>query len=116
MAPVLAKNGFEVDSSVNPSWLVKRKTGKANSWSKVEQSMKENKIVEISWKTKWSLPINGPALHIPILKTIAKRAWKKSEAVSSLDKGLKSDEQITALYWHLLDHSRKQTTWSPPLP
>lgn len=116
MAPVLAKNGFKVDSSVNPSWLVKRKAGKENSWSKVEQSMKDNEIVEISWKTKWSLPINGPALHIPILKTIANSSWKSSPMVDSLDNSLKINGQITALYWHLLDHSRKQSTWSPPLP
>ena len=115
MAPILAKNGFEVDSSVNPSWLLKRKTGKDKSWSKVIGSMKQNGIREIAWKTKWSLPINGPALHIPILKRIAKREWRNSPVVDCLDDCLKSDKQITALYWHLLDHSRNEATWSPPL-
>ncbi len=115
MAPILAKNGFEVDSSVNPSWLLKRKTGKDKSWSKVIDSMKQNGIREIAWKTKWSLPINGPALHIPILKIIAKREWRNSPVVDCLDECLKSDKQITALYWHLLDHSRNEATWSPPL-
>lgn len=116
MAPVLAKNGFEVDSSVNPSWLLKTKAGQQKSWLKVEQSMKQNGIVEIAWKTKWSLPINGPALHIPLLRGIASRAWKKSPAVDSLDNHLQSDSKITALYWHLIDHSRNKSTWTPPLP
>jgi hypothetical protein len=61
------------------------------------------------------LPINGPALHIPILKIIAKREWRNSPVVDCLDDCLKSDKQITALYWHLLDHSRNEATWSPPL-
>jgi hypothetical protein len=95
--------------------LLKRKTGKDKSWSKVIDSMKQNGIREIAWKTKWSLPINGPALHIPILKIIAKREWRNSPVVDCLDDCLKSDKQITALYWHLLDHSRNEATWSPPL-
>ena len=116
MAPVLAKNGFKIDSSVNPSWLVKRKAGKTKSWTQVLQSMNDNNIIEIDWKTKWTLPINGPALHLPMLKIIVNSSWKSSPEIDSLDNCLKHNRQVTALYWHLLDHARKDTTWNPPLP
>lgn len=117
MAPVLAEQGYVLDSSINPSWLVRRKAGKGNSWQDVSQALKKNNVLSRPWKTHWSLPINGPALFLFPLSIIAKRAWKKAPPpfnVHSLEKNLMSpDSNPTTLYWHLLDHARKK--WKPPL-
>ena len=37
MAPVIAKAGFELDSSVNPSWLVRKKAGPWKDWAAVKK-------------------------------------------------------------------------------
>lgn len=119
MAPVLAEQGYVLDSSVNPSWLVQRKAGKGNSWSDVETALAQSGIVSRPWKTYYSLPINGPALSLFPLSLIAKRGWKKSPqpfTVDELQKQLTSSKTVvTTLYWHLLDHARKNQKWVPPL-
>lgn len=117
MVPVLAEQGYVLDSSINPSWLVQRKAGKGNSWHDISQALMENNVLSRPWKTRWSLPINGPALSLFPLSLLAKRGWKnapKPFEIQSFEHGLMSpDSNVTTLYWHLLDHARKN--WKPPL-
>lgn len=121
MAQVLAELGYIVDSSVNPTVLLKRKTGHGNNWKKVAIAMKSNGLVERQWLTKkvlgLSLPSCGPALHKSFLKNISKRQWL---ANSSLERATDSeiedpDVEIVTVYWHLLDHARESGKWLPPL-
>tara|TARA_B100000767_G_scaffold273936_1_gene305487 strand:+ start:825 stop:1571 length:747 start_codon:yes stop_codon:yes gene_type:complete len=117
MAPILAEQGYVLDSSINPSWLVKRKAGKGNSWQDIAQALKQSDILSRPWKTYFSLPINGPALSLFPLSILAKRGWKKAPLpfnVQTFERELMSSESnVSTLYWHLLDHARKK--WSPPL-
>ncbi len=117
MSKVLAREGFTVDSSVNPSMLVARKAGKGNSWQKVEAAMESAGVVERPWLTSSIGPACGPALHLPILRGFAKRAWRR---ISTLP--LASDEnicdgshEVVTVYWHLDDHARRGGLWAPPL-
>ena len=118
MASILTEQGYVLDTSINPSWLVKRKAGKGNSWPDVALALRQNGIVSRPWKTHYSLPVNGPALFLFPLSLIAKRAWKKlpapfTEAI--LEPKLTSqDSKVTTVYWHLLDHARKNGKWIPP--
>ena len=117
MSRVLASEGFTVDSSVNPSMLVERKAGKGNSWHQVEAAMELAGVVERPWLTSGIGPACGPALHLPILRGFAKRAWRR---ISSLP--LASDanicdrsREVVTVYWHLDDHARRNGRWAPPL-
>ena len=56
-----AEAGYLVDSSVNPSWLVKSKAG-GSTWNSVVDAMEKAGVVERSWLTRRTLPVNGPAL------------------------------------------------------
>lgn len=120
MAEVIAKSGFTVDSSINPSWLVKKKAGKGNSWYDVRKSIYDNAIIEREWLNKWNLPVNGPALSLFPLSLIAKRAWRKIPPILSVKDALNAPEnksvQLATVYWHILDHGRKNGNWSPPIP
>ena len=120
MAKVIAQSGFTVDTSINPSWVVKKKSGKGNNWGHVRDSIKQNGIVEREWLNKWGLPVNGPALSLFPLSIIAKIAWKKIPPVLSIQQSSVAPEDsainLTTVYWHILDHSRKNGSWGPPLP
>jgi hypothetical protein len=118
MAPVLAQHGYTVDSSVNPSWLVARKAGGA-SWTDVCAAMSRAGVVERPWFTRWSLPVNGPALVRPPLSILARRAWKKAPKPMSTNGMHGVDDpqvEVTTVYCHVLDFARKNGTWVPPLP
>ncbi|MDP6639441.1 MAG: hypothetical protein QF817_00060 [Candidatus Poseidoniaceae archaeon] len=117
MSQVLAEEGFTVDSSVNPSLLVKRKAGRGNSWSQVSEAMRSAGVVERKWLTSLLGPACGPALHLPILRGFARRAWRR---VSELDLASDSqicdmDSEVVTVYWHLHDHARSEGKWAPPL-
>jgi hypothetical protein len=120
MAGVLASHGYNVDSSVNPSWLVRKKAGKGNSWQDVTRAMQQAQVLERPWATRFSLPVNGPALTIFPLSIVAKGAWKRTPPVLFANEVVKavedSDRHLNTLYWHVLDHGRSNGTWSPPLP
>lgn len=107
MAQVLSENGIEVDSSVNPSWLVRNKS--AGGWSNVAKAMDEAGIIEKPWLTKLTLPACGPALFKFPLSIIANRAWRNLEGEISGPEGNQT------IYWHILDHARQGGNWSPPL-
>lgn len=119
MAPILAEQGYVLDTSINPSWLVKRKAGKGNSWQDVAIALNQNGIVSRPWKTHLGLPMNGPALSLFPLSLIAKSGWKKLPlpfTEATLEPALSSqDSNITTVYWHLLDHARSNGNWLPPL-
>ncbi len=121
MAQVLSNLGYVVDSSVNPSALLKRKTGHGNNWNKVVAAMKNNGLVERQWLTKkvlgLSLPSCGPALHKTFLKSISRRQWlSQSSLEHATDSDIEdSDAEIVTVYWHLLDHARNSGKWLPPL-
>ena len=117
MAPVLADAGYVVDSSVNPSWLVRSKSG-GKGWRAVENAMSKAGVVERPWLTKLSLPVNGPALFQFPLSMVARRAWRRvppllePEQLSMVER---DDESITTVYCHVLDFARHQASWVPPL-
>jgi hypothetical protein len=118
MAPVLAEHGYTVDSSINPSWLVKRKAGKGNTWADVARALEESNVLSRPWKTSLSLPINGPALSLFPLSILARWTWKRAPPSITKDEIEQAvDEpkaEVTTLYWHLLDHAREKGTWMPP--
>jgi len=120
MARVIADCDFTVDSSINPSWLVKRKAGKGNNWQEVRDSIADSKLIEREWLNKWGLPINGPALSLFPLSIISKMAWKKLPSILSIEQALDApnnpDFTLSTVYWHLLDHGRQKGTWTPPIP
>ena len=116
MAPILADHGYTVDSSVNPSWLVRHKTG-GTSWKAVNGAIFDAAIIERAWKTRFGLPVTGPALFRFPLSLIAKKAW------TTRPKPLKGDEifevesprvAIVTLYCHVLDFAKKGGLWRPP--
>lgn len=109
MAPIIAKAGFELDSSVNPSWIVRKKAGPWKDWNAVLKALKDSGLVSRPWLCKFGMPTCGPALSIPILRNNAKRVWKK------LGPFVLPDETEETVYWHVLDHGRKNGTWKPPL-
>ena len=123
MIPILKSQGITLDSSINPVWLLRRKTGnnenrKINGWQKVRNELILNGIIEREWLVKRQLPTNGPALHIPFLRHHSKWTWKRelSNLQCSNDQELLDPAiSITSVYWHVLDHSR-QGGWTPPLP
>ena len=117
MASSLAKKGYVVDSSVNPSWLVKRKAGGA-TWPAVVEAMEGAGIVERPWLTRWSLPANGPALFRFPLSVLARGAWRKSPRLltaATLSLVEQRDADVCTVYCHVLDFARKNGTWTPPL-
>ena len=80
--------------------------------------MIKNQIIEREWLSKNGMPTNGPALHIPLLRSHSKWVWKRklsnlqcSNDLELLDPSI----PIVSIYWHVLDHSR-QGGWTPPLP
>ena len=109
MAPVISEAGFEIDSSVNPSWLVRKKAGPWKDWNAVEKALYDSGVKSMPWLTKFSLPTCGPALSIPFLRFNAKRVWKK------LGPFVLPDEAESTIYWHILDHGRNEGNWKPPL-
>lgn len=117
MADVLATHGYIVDSSVNPSWLVKHKTA-GYSWQEVSDAMRQAGLVERPWQTSFTLPVNGPALFRFPLSSFAKRAWRKAPQMLGVeDMHCIQDPQqtIITLYCHILDFARQKGAWTPPL-
>ena len=117
MATVLAEAGYLVDSSVNPSWLVKSKAG-GSTWSSVVDAMEKAGVVERSWLTRRTLPVNGPALFKFPLSLNAKPAWRRAPPLLSPDQltDVEDPKQaVTTLYCHVLDFARNAGTWRPPL-
>ena len=117
MSRVLASEGFTVDSSVNPSFLVERKAGKGNSWHQGKAAMESAGVVERPWLTSSIGPACGPALPLPILRGFAKRAWRRISSLPLASDANISDlsREVVTVYWHLDDHARSGGTWSPPL-
>ena len=117
MAPVLAKAGYIVDTSVNPSWLVKSKAG-GSGWKNVMQAMDGAGVVERPWLTRRTLPVNGPALFKFPLSLNAQSAWKQAPPLLTADQLAQVEDPmqtITTLYCHVLDFARNAGEWKPPL-
>lgn len=117
MAAVLAEAGYLVDSSVNPSWLVKSKAG-GSTWKGIVDAMDDAGVVERSWLTRRTLPVNGPALFKFPLSLNAKPAWRRAPPLlTTSELALVEDpkQAITTLYCHVLDFARNNGTWRPPL-
>jgi len=118
MFSVLEQQGFRVDSSINPSWLVNTKYGKNNSWKTTQAAVQTTTLIERPWKTRWTLPTCGPAQHIPGLRWNAKSAWKRlSEPlrIEEIHYIEDSSIELDTIYWHILDHARNDCTWTPPI-
>jgi len=120
MARAISESGFTVDTSINPSWIVKKKAGKGNNWRKVRESISKNNLIEREWLNMWSLPVNGPALSLFPLSIISKMAWKKLPLILSINQALEAPSNpkfnLSTVYWHLLDHGRDNGNWAPPIP
>lgn len=119
MVAQLRECGITVDSSINDSILTKGKSGRGNTWQQVRTACKEAGLIEREWLTKWKLPVNGPALSKFPLSIIAKNAWKNLPPLISSEHLIQTVEDenqvITTVYWHILDHSRNQGKWQPPI-
>jgi RimJ/RimL family protein N-acetyltransferase len=118
MAAPMAAAGVTLDSSVNPSWLTRRKAGPERDWPLVHQAIRSEGLVERQWLTAHSLPVTGPALRIPLLASLARHSWKratKGKSCASEKTLLSPEERVDSLYWHLLDHARGGSSWAPPL-
>ena len=117
MAASLASKGYIVDTSVNPSWLVKHKTG-GTSWAAVCAAMEAAGVVERPWMTRWRLPVNGPALFRFPLSGLARKAWRKAPRLLKPEEERwveRHDVELCTLYCHVLDFARNNGTWTPPL-
>lgn len=117
MGEVLARHGYRVDSSVNPSWLVRKKAA-GHSWSSVASAMKSAGVIERPWLTRWTLPVNGPALFRFPLSVLSARAWKNVPPLlkpSELHAIEQSGVDVTTVYCHVLDFARNKGKWIPPL-
>jgi hypothetical protein len=118
MIPVLVEQGFKVDSSINPSWLVNKKYGNGESWKTVLSTAKQSSLVERPWKTRLSLPTCGPAQHITGLRWNARQAWRslsKPLGASEVETIEDSSKEFDTIYWHILDHARQDGKWIPPI-
>ena len=118
MALPLAEAGIVLDSSINPSRLVRRKAGPSRRWTDVAHAMDEAGVVERPWHVHRGWPTCGPALHLPGLAGRARRAWQNLPPVLSVeevDAAVVHDEDMTTVYWHVTDHARKKGNWEPPL-
>jgi peptidoglycan/xylan/chitin deacetylase (PgdA/CDA1 family) len=115
MAPLLAKHGYTVDSSVNPSWLVKHKAGGV-AWSAVTLAMKQSGLKERPWVTRWGLPVNGPALFRFPLSRIAGGAWRSLPRMLTADEAdtVSVADNLATVYCHVMDFARREGTWRPP--
>jgi hypothetical protein len=52
------------------------------------------------------------------LRWNARQAWKGLEkplGVGELHQIEDSEYELTTIYWHILDHARKNESWSPPI-
>ena len=129
MAKILKDCNIEVDTSINPSLLLIRKSGRTfngskkkwNGWSTVSKAILEEGIIEREWLTSKILgikmPACGPALHIPLLRYFSKKVWLdtiKSHKIAQENEIINSEKEVTTLYWHLLDYSRNNGKWKPP--
>lgn len=116
MAPILAQHDITLDSSINPSWVVKNKS--AGGWKQVRRAMQEAQVLEREWATSLSVPINGPALFRWPLSILSRRIWNRaSNFIGPDEHHLISDSsiQIRTLYCHILDFGRMNGMWQPPL-
>ena len=112
--------GITVDTSINDSILTQSKSGKGNTWQQVREACNDVGVIEREWLTKWKLPVNGPALTKFPLSVIARYAWKSLPSVINCENVQNAVEDknqtINTVYWHILDHSRNQGKWQPPIP
>ena len=120
MIEPLFECGITVDTSINDSILTRSKSGKGNTWQQVRKACNEVGVIEREWLTKWKLPVNGPALTKFPLSVIARYAWKNLPSVitcESIQNAIEDKNQtLITVYWHILDHSRSQGNWQPPIP
>lgn len=126
MAAPLATAGFVLDSSVNPSWLVRRKSGQRvdsrgfNGWGAVTQAIRSAGLIEREWAISSAasrLPLNGPALHLFPLSLLSRRYWCRiSQTWATENELLDPQQDVCTYYWHILDHRRRNGRWVPPLP
>jgi len=129
MAKILKECNIEVDTSINNSSLLIRKSGRStngtrkkwNGWETVSNAMSREGITEREWLTSKiigiDLPACGPALHIPLLKYFSKKSWNKTikfHKIASENEITDPEKKVFTLYWHLLDYSRKNGKWKPP--
>ena len=117
MAKVLVDHGYTVDSSVNPSWVVQKKTN-GEPWNNVTEAMASAGIVERPWNTSLTLPVNGPALFRFPLSFIARRAWRRLPPplkTNDIDWIADGNHEVVTAYVHVLDFARNDGSWTPPL-
>ena len=63
MIPVLVEQGFTVDSSINPSWLVNRKYGKGESWKSVQATVHQHRWSNVHGKPVFTTNLRTCPTH-----------------------------------------------------
>ncbi len=118
MIPILSQQGIILDSSVNDTRLMRRKSGSREGWGGVKRALRREGVVERSWMNHLGIPMCGPALRIFGLRWIARARWRRVTAdarCASEQVVVNEAFPVTTLYWHLLDHAREGGEWAPPL-
>ncbi len=118
MADVLRRQGIILDSSINNSFITRRKAGINKDWRAVQNMLLRKGIVERDWSVWRGIPVTGPALRIPIIRNIAAWRWRnltRKKSCASDQTIQNQNYSIVTLYWHLLDHARDDEKWEPPL-
>jgi len=118
MAEALAQAGVTVDSSVNPSRLVRRKAGPTRRWSDVIEAMDHAGVLERTWHVHRGWPVCGPALHLPGMAGRARRAWNNLPPLLMAEEvkgAVEGRDELATVYWHVVDHMRRKGRWRPPL-
>jgi len=118
MIEVLSENGITLDSSGSVTKVSDRKVGLKLGFESIRDACWRKGLVERFWFSRFGVPLTGPALRIPLLKSLAKRQWKKvtkdAKCVSE-NTLLTPSFMVYSLYWHLLDHAGKNGNWQPPI-
>jgi hypothetical protein len=118
MIEVLSEHGITLDSSGSVTKISDRKVGLKSGFENVRNTAWKKGLVERYWHSRFGIPVTGPALRIPLLKSLAKQQWKKvTKHAQCVNENalLTPSYMVDSLYWHLLDHSISGGRWSPPL-
>ena len=118
MIEVLSQHGITLDSSGSATRISDRKVGAKSGFENVRDMAWKKGMVERYWHSRYGIPVTGPALRVPLLKSLAKRQWMKvSKDAKCVNENalLTPSYMVDSLYWHLLDHSISDGAWYPPL-
>jgi hypothetical protein len=118
MIDVLSHHGVTLDSSISKTRVSSRKIGQKNGYNMVCSKVAASGMVEREWFSRFGIPLTGPALRIPVLRSLSRRGWNKvtKNAICCSDLVIHTPQDaVDSLYWHLIDFSMNGGKWVPPL-